>query len=279
MASKSPSVPQTAPAMVPKCSSRLMRITESPVFWSVLRGANVRMASHPGCKSTLCIWLKGPKCIKRSPTWDLVPAWIFKSYTRLVVKLFKYIWKKYKILKTDAKILRLLKCNCNNALLLAYLLTLQLLEQFTIFHLKFYRIIEEKKEFGKRCFLLKAFKKKARGFESFFSNPLIVVCHLCNACVFYTQSRLLVYFPPFFLLLWYQSKQKFNMDSCQSVTGTLSKQYSISKTKILKVWKNHPNFPRLDVIALVMSSLLACPLACCFVHIPGDFDTFWLPPP
>ena len=184
MASKSPSVPQTAPAMVPKCSSRLMRITESPVFWSVLRGANVRMASHPGCKSTLCIWLKGPKCIKRSPTWDLVPAWIFKSYTRLVVKLFKYIWKKYKILKTDAKILRLLKCNCNNALLLAYLLTLQLLEQFTIFHLKFYRIIEEKKEFGKRCFLLKAFKKKARGFESFFSNPLIVVCHLCNACVF-----------------------------------------------------------------------------------------------
>ena len=168
MASKSPSVPQTAPAMVPKCSSRLMRITESPVFWSVLRGANVRMASHLGCKSTLCIWLKGPKCIKRSPTWDLVPAWIFKSYTRLVVKLFKYIWKKYKILKTDAKILRLLKCNCNNALLLAYLLTLQLLEQFTIFHLKFYRIIEEKKEFGKRCFLLKAFKKKARGFESFF---------------------------------------------------------------------------------------------------------------
>ena len=168
MASKSPSVPQTAPAMVPKCSSRLMRITESPVFWSVLRGANVRMASHPGCKSTLCIWLKGPKCIKRSPTWDLVPAWIFKSYTRLVVKLFKYIWKKYKILKTDAKILRLLKCNCNNALLLAYLLTLQLLEQFTIFHLKFYRIIEEMKEFGKRCFLLKAFKKKARGFESFF---------------------------------------------------------------------------------------------------------------
>ena len=82
--------------------------------------------------------------------------------------MFKYIWKKYKILKTDAKILRLLKCNCNNALLLAYLLTLQLLEQFTIFHLKFYRIIEEMKEFGKRCFLLKAFKKKARGFESFF---------------------------------------------------------------------------------------------------------------
>ena len=196
MASKSPSVPQTAPAMVPKCSSRLMRITESPVFWSVLRGANVRMASHPGCKSTLCIWLKGPKCIKRSPTWDLVPAWIFKSYTRLVVKLFKYIWKKYKILKTDAKILRLLKCNCNNALLLAYLLTLQLLEQFTIFHLKFYRIIEEKKEFGKRCFLLKAFKKKARGFESFFfKSTYSGVSSMQCMCFFIHNQDFLYTFP------------------------------------------------------------------------------------
>jgi hypothetical protein len=44
IASKSPSDPHTTPAMVPKCSSRLMRITES---LSVARGANVRRASQP----------------------------------------------------------------------------------------------------------------------------------------------------------------------------------------------------------------------------------------
>lgn len=92
MARSKPSVPQTAPAIVPRCSSRLMRITEA--FCSVLLGAKFLMSSHPGCKRTLWIWLKGPKCINRSPTWDLVPACIFKSKTLLVVKLFKYIWNK-----------------------------------------------------------------------------------------------------------------------------------------------------------------------------------------
>ena len=47
MARRSPSVPQTTPAMVPKCSSRLIRITES---FSVARGENVRSASHPAAK-------------------------------------------------------------------------------------------------------------------------------------------------------------------------------------------------------------------------------------
>ena len=92
MARRSPNVPQTAPAMVPKCSSRLMRITES--LCSVLRGANVLIASQPRCNSTCCIWLNAPKCINLSPTWDRVPAWTFRSYTLLVVRLFKYIWKK-----------------------------------------------------------------------------------------------------------------------------------------------------------------------------------------
>ncbi len=43
-ARSSPKVPQTAPAMVPRCSSRLIRTMESR---SVLLGANVRMASQP----------------------------------------------------------------------------------------------------------------------------------------------------------------------------------------------------------------------------------------
>ena len=43
--------------------------------------------------SYLCTWLNGPKCINLSPTCERVPAWTFKSYTLLVVRLFKYIWK------------------------------------------------------------------------------------------------------------------------------------------------------------------------------------------
>ena len=47
MARSSPSVPHTTPAMVPKCSSRLISITES---FSVARGEKVRSASHPATK-------------------------------------------------------------------------------------------------------------------------------------------------------------------------------------------------------------------------------------
>ena len=91
-----PSVPQTTPAMVPKCSSRSIMTMELPADPSAsLLGENDLMASQPGWRRSLLTLEKWPKCMSLSPTMERVAAWILRSYTVLVVRLFKYIciWK------------------------------------------------------------------------------------------------------------------------------------------------------------------------------------------
>ena len=138
-----------------------------------------------------------------------------------------------------------------------------------------------KERIGKKgVFCWKLSKRKQGALKAFFfKSTYSGVSSMQCMCFFIHNQDLLYTFPLSFLCFDIKASKNSIWIPAKVWQALFPSNIQSQRRKYWRCEKNHPNFPRLDVIALVMSSLLACPLACCFVHIPGDFDTFWLPPP